>query len=200
MTMGDDANQDLHRLTAELLARVAHQDGDALRRLYREHGGRLLGIIQSVVRDRGEAEDVLQEAFVTIWNKAGMYDPKLGKALTWMITVARNRAFDRLRSLGRKADLKREQEGELQQRVTEQLRRQSEPSLPDDELQAIDRALNELPEEQREAITLAYLNGLTQQEIADCLDSPLGTVKARIRRGLARLKSRLSQQTFYDQA
>jgi len=172
-----------------LLRGVAAGDAEALRKLHQRHAGSLFGIAWTVLRDRGEAEDVLQESFLKIWHKAGRYDAGLGRPLSWMIAVTRNAACDRARSLGRKSERRRDFERE-QQAHDEEVG-QAGAALDEDERRAVGEALAALPEEQREAISLAYLEGFTQTEIAARLDSPLGTIKARIRRGLLHLRRRL---------
>lgn len=198
-TMQSPAPHNPAEEAADLLRRIAGEDEDALAELYDRFAPTLMGVVRSVLRDRTESEDVLQEVFVTIWNRAGAYDPALGRPQSWLITVARNRAYDRARSLGRKAELRKERETELADTVAERLRRQWDPSLRDDEVEAITRALDKLSDEQREAVAMAYLNGFTQQEIAETLDSPIGTVKARIRRGLGRLHELLRHTSLRDQ-
>lgn len=196
--MREHQEDDAQRLAAELLARIAGGDSSSLGRLYDHFADLLLGIIMTVLRDRGESEDVLQEVFLTLWKRADRYDPQLGKPVTWMITVARNRAFDRARMLGRRAGARERGEEGLKVRMVEQLSRQWSPAIAEDEVGILDSALAELPDDQREAISLAYLRGLTQQEISRSLDTPLGTVKARIRRGLLKLRDLLSQRRFPD--
>lgn len=189
-TMLDD-RESHHRRTAALLRRVADADTSALEELHDSCSGTLFGVILSVLRNREEAEDVLQEVFVSVWERAAQFDPDLGKPISWLITVARNRAYDRARSLGRKAELKSSATEDLAARTLDSLRTQWAPALQEDDAARLSSALDSLPAEQKEAIALAYLEGLTQQEIAKRLDTPLGTVKARVRRGLLRLRDQL---------
>jgi RNA polymerase sigma-70 factor (ECF subfamily) len=135
-----------------------------------------------------DAEEVVQEAFVQIWEKAASYDERRGKPLTWAMTLTRNKAIDRLRRVQRRNRLhdEVEQEAQIWDRV---LDRDSSDEAAAHETQAIVRsAVIQLSEDQRRAIELAFFSGLTQHEIAKRLDEPLGTVKARIRRGMMKLR------------
>ncbi|NNC88071.1 MAG: sigma-70 family RNA polymerase sigma factor [Akkermansiaceae bacterium] len=195
MAPSGQKSDDPHEIAAALLGRIAGGDPRALEELYERCAGSLLGVIMTVLRNREEAEDALQEVFVTIWKRAESYDPDLGKAISWMMAVARNRANDRARALGRQAEARKAGEDDLGMISRENLRKQWSPALSDDEIGQIEAALEGLHPDQREAIVLAYLEGLTQQEVAHRLQEPLGTVKARIRRGLLRLRHLLAGKT-----
>ena len=183
---------DPHRETAALLQRITEGSSDALGELYDQVSATLFNLIRTILRSREEAEDTLQEVFVTIWKRADKYDPELGKPISWLMTVARNRAYDRARSLGRKSELKKSSQEDLSARTLEHLRKQWKPGLQSDQARSIEKALASLPPDQSEAIELAFLEGLTQQEIATRLQTPLGTIKARLRRGLLRLREQLT--------
>lgn len=162
------------------------------RESYAEFYDRFSGLIYStalrVLANEADARDVAQDVLFMIWEKAPMYDPSRGKPLTWAITMTRNKAIDRLRSHQRRSrlsdDFKREMGGEAAQVSSEPFE-----DLDSSEKGRILRsAVMRLNDEQREAIEMAYFSGMTQQEIASRLSQPLGTVKARIRRGMLRLR------------
>ncbi|MBL9155629.1 MAG: sigma-70 family RNA polymerase sigma factor [Verrucomicrobiales bacterium] len=175
---------------ARILRAVANGDRDAFRLLHDRHEGLLFATIYKVLNDQADAEEVLQETFCNLWRKAPLFSPERGRPLTWMTSLARNRAIDRLRSKQRQARLRDALEVDDTRAVS------AEP-MPDgreisgrrDDCLAVRRAVVELTDCQREAIEMAYFHGLTQQEIADRLGEPVGTVKARIRRGMRRLKA-----------
>lgn len=169
---------------AMLLERVAGQDTDALGELYDTHSGMLMSVILSVLKDRAEAEDILQDSFITIWNKAEMYQSHLGKPMSWMITIAKNKAYDRYRKLVRKTEGLNVLKDNFVEPIIEH------PPLHDNE--DLVQGFSELNTEQREAIELIFYQGYTQQEAAEKLNTPLGTVKARVRRGLLKLKQIIS--------
>lgn len=172
----------------ELLRRVGQGDKEAFAQLYEIFAGVLYTTATRVLNNPQAAEDVLQEVFVQIWEKAPLYDPSRGKPLTWAITLTRNRSIDRLRSIQRQARLRDQVEAE-----TQTLEKFDEHDSLDavkgvERAETIRRAIGKLSTEQREAIELAFFKGLTQTEIAEFLEEPLGTVKARIRRGMMRLR------------
>lgn len=175
----------------ELLRRVAGGDEPSFARLYDRFARPLFSVAQGILRDVLVAEEVLQEVFVQIWERAIRYDPRCGKPLTWAIVLTRNKCIDRLRAQQRRSRLIEmiEQSGDQQfMNVGEPV---SHELLDRERIEAMRRAMKELPAEQRLAIELAFLGGLTQTEIAGRLELPLGTVKARIRRGMLQLRSRL---------
>lgn len=172
---------------ASLLAAVARGEESALGALYDRHASILLGLVLRIVRGRPEAEDVLQEVFVQIWQRAGDYDPARGRPFLWLSMLARSRALDRVRSLG------------FRDRVAADVAREPAPPASDmvaevargEEGAIVRRLLDEIPEAQREALKLAYFEGLTQAEIAERTGKPLGTVKTHTRLGLMKLRDRL---------
>jgi RNA polymerase sigma-70 factor, ECF subfamily len=176
---------------ADLLARCALSDRRAFETLYRQASPTLYGLLVRLVRDRELAADLLQEGFVRIWQRAGDYRPILGQPLTWMGTIVRHLAIDRLR----RVDYRRR--GELDDAGWEQLA-DAGPG-PEDRLQTehreatVARCLETLDPEPRQAVLLAYYEGLTQDVIAQRMNRPLGTVKAWVRRSLQRLKTCLGE-------
>lgn len=172
---------------AELLRRVAMRDRVAFAQLYDRLSGVLYSTAIRILNDTKEAEDVLQEVFLQIWEKAGSYDPSLGRPFSWALTLTRNRSIDRLRSLRRRYEFIAEA---TETAVTSHLNRQDDAGeiYDRDQSQMIRRALEGLPLEQRQAVEMAFLGGLTQTEISEQLGQPLGTIKARIRRGVMKLR------------
>ncbi|PYJ02247.1 MAG: RNA polymerase subunit sigma [Verrucomicrobia bacterium] len=174
----------------QLLRRVATADRDALAQFYDETAGPLFSLALRIVGDAGEAEEVVQDTFVQIWKKAATFDPALGSAFHWAMSIARHRAIDRLRARQRRARLIDELEHIPAVHLTPQTG-SDEHSPGADELVALRAALTVLPEEQRQAIELAFFGGHTHTEIAEALHQPLGTIKARIRRGMLKLRDSL---------
>jgi RNA polymerase sigma-70 factor (ECF subfamily) len=176
----------------ELLRRVGQGDRKSFEDLYDRFCGVLFSTALQILNDHREAEDVVQEVFVQIWDKAKLYDAARGKPLTWAMTLTRNKAIDRLRSAQRRYRLQDQVEKET--KVTNQvaLKDSSEEVEILEKSRMIRAAVMELSKEQREAIELAFFSGLTQNEIAQELNQPLGTVKARIRRGMLRLKEMIA--------
>jgi len=171
-----------------LIQRIAERDSRSFQELYRKYSGLLFSAIANVLNDHHDAEDVMQEVLVQIWNKAHLYEPRKGKPLTWLTTMARNRAIDRIRAKQRRSRLNDEFETE-NKAVQPEFDASGRELLQDKERDVILRgAVAKLTDDQREAINLAYFSGLTQAEVAERLREPLGTVKARIRRGVNRLE------------
>ena len=169
---------------AELLARVAGRDAGAFAAFYDRHAARVFGLVLQLLRNRPDAEDVLQETFLQVWTAAGRYDPGRGCGGVWVLMLARSRALDRLRR--------------RQREVLPPVPPTDGPDpahLPElrDEAARLDAALGNLPPEQREPIALAFYRGMTHDQIARHLAVPLGTVKTRIRIGLGRLRDRFTR-------
>jgi RNA polymerase sigma-70 factor, ECF subfamily len=174
-----------------LLAAIAKKESWALAEFYDRYAGLLNALAYRVLNQSQEAEDVVQEAFLLIWHKSGSYDSRLGLPRTWAITLTRNKAIDRLRARQRRnAILVEELEDappapDLHSVPPEDALDQQETAV------LVRTALAELPQEQRHPIELAFFKGLTHPEIADALREPLGTIKARIRRGMLKLREPL---------
>jgi RNA polymerase sigma-70 factor, ECF subfamily len=170
-----------------LMKAVSRRRHDALAELYDRHGKRLRATIDGVVHEEAEADDVLQEIFVQIWEEAGRYSPKAGKPLGWMVTIARRRAIDRLR---RRQAYSRVRE-RYQQRVTHETfnspRHGDEVFVLNDLRHFLKECMRVLPRLQREALELAFFRGLSHREIAVATNAPLGTVKTRLELGLQKL-------------
>jgi RNA polymerase sigma-70 factor (ECF subfamily) len=161
------------------------RDAKAVGELYDRHHRLLYGLILRIVRDRSEAEEILQEVFVQVWTRADSYNVELGAPVAWLVRIARNRAIDRLRAntvrirTAEAAPLPPPVESpETRAALTEKQR-------------AVARALEALPADQRQLIEYAYFLGLTQSELAERFGLPLGTVKTRVRTGMITLKREL---------
>src|SRR5262245_759284 len=177
---------------AQLLQRIAQRDRQAFSQLYDRYSGVLYSITIRILNDPEEASDVLQETFLQIWEKAGSYDPKLGKPFNWALTLTRNKAIDRLRALKRRYSFIEE----VTQEFAEDRHARTawnEEFMTAERATLIRAAVETLPLEQRQAIEMAFLGGMTQNEIAESLKQPLGTVKARIRRGMLKLRDSLKE-------
>ena len=172
-----------------LLKRITERDAASFQAFYKKYSGLIFASISNVLNDHHDTEDVMQEVLVQVWNKAHLYESRKGKPLTWLTTLARNRAIDRIRSKQRRSRLNGDFETENKKDQFE-----FEPSgrenLEEKEREGILRqAVSRLTPDQREAIELTYFSGLTQAEVAARLHEPLGTSKARIRRGGTRLET-----------
>jgi RNA polymerase sigma-70 factor, ECF subfamily len=172
---------------ADLIAGIARGDRVAFERFYDAYAGLAFGLIRRILRDREAAQEVLQEVFLQIWQDAPSYDPSRGSPEAWLVMRAKTRAIDKLRSIRR-----REQTfvAPVDERVAAAPgTRGDDPAFAAEDRGLAQGALEQLPGPQRRAIELAFLEGLTQSEIAARLGEPLGTVKTRIRLGLERLRA-----------
>jgi len=181
---------------ASLVQRIATGDREAFAQLYDRFSRPLLATALRILNDPTEAEDIVHDVFVSLWTKASDYEASRGTAFSWAITLTRNRAIDRLRSRKRRFEL-------LDQSAPSDLgyndtHTHDTTSAGDlflkEKAAAVRSAVAELAADQRNALELAFFRGLTQQEIAAQLKQPLGTVKARIRRGLIKLRDSLAQR------
>jgi RNA polymerase sigma-70 factor (ECF subfamily) len=169
----------------DLILRTATGDREAFEDLYRRYARSVFGLALRRLGDRGRAEDAVQETFTSIWRSAKSYRPDRGAGAPWLFAVARNAIVDRSRARGDvPADIPDEAD--------------VEPGPPDRAEQSwvswrVHRALEDLPEREREVLALAYWSGLSQSEVAEFLGIPLGTVKTRTRAALARLAETLGE-------
>ena len=177
-----------------LLQRIVARDSTAVAELYDRHSRLLFGLILRIVRDRGEAEDILQEAFVRVWSRAEIYDGRVGGPLPWIVRVARNCAIDRLRALRLRATVgvpapepdvvdTAGPAADIQTPETAVLDAERRRRLTD--------TLAGLPEEQRRLIEAAFFEGYTHSELARKFGLPLGTVKTRIRAGMIAMRQQM---------
>ncbi len=182
-------NRELAHLSDEaLVALAARSEQSALAELYDRFGRPAYGLALRILRDESLAEDAVQEAFLTLWRTAARFVPERGKASTWILTLVHRRAVDLVRREERRRADALEQAPEQVSRDTVDeeawLRLQRE---------RVQDALRKLPDQQREAIELAYYGGFTQSELAERLGQPLGTIKSRMFMGLARLRELLGE-------
>ena len=173
----------------ELIGNIARRDRTAFAALYDATAAQLFGVALRILRRRDLAEEALQESFVAVWERAGDYSAFRGAPMSWLITIVRHRAIDQLRRSGsRPEDHKVSEEALLGIPA-----REGYGADRGAELAALQRCLDALEAQPRQAVLLAYLYGLTHQEIAAHLGAPMGTVKSWIRRSLERLKRCLDE-------
>jgi RNA polymerase sigma-70 factor (ECF subfamily) len=173
----------------KLMKRIKSGDAEALKELYQLYKRLLLGMVISIVKSREEAEGVLQEIFVKIWNNVDSFDANKGNVYSWIVTLARNKAIDRIRSKDYKTQKKaatsiHEPSFTLEGDKHDPL----ETTIFSNRTKLVKKALHKIPDKQQEVIKIAYYQGFTQSEIAERLDMPLGTVKSRTRQGMIKLK------------
>lgn len=169
----------------ELLQGIAIADREAFRRFYDRHAPQVLAYVRSLGRSRDASEDVVQEVFLAVWRKAGTYRPERGDVAGWLYTMTRNKVVDLWRKLPTGSD----------QSSEASLAALSERPEADSRVVSISlrKAMAELKAEQRQALELAYFGGLTYEETAEQLKLPVGTLKSRIRAGLALMRSVLTE-------
>ena len=173
-----------------LLQAIARKDDLALAALYDRYRLILFGLLMRILNSREEAEDVLQEVFLQVWRRAADFDERRGRPFTWLVTLTRSRAIDRLRQLNSRERFVSSDSELLADGVLDP----AQDAVRSEERDLVAGALAELSEDQRRTLTLAYFEGLTQTEIAARLSSPLGTVKTRMRSGMIKLRELLSQR------
>lgn len=176
-----------------LLQRIAARDTAALAELYDRHSRLLFSLILRILQDRGEAEDVLQETFVRVWNRAEIYDPRLGGPLPWIVRVARNRALDRVRARRVRAavDTPALDVSAIEPTPDTTIQSPEAAMLETERRVRLTDALAGLPVEQRRLIEAAFFEGYTHSELARRFGLPLGTVKTRIRAGMLAMRQGL---------
>lgn len=178
-----------------MLAAAARGDQKAFSQLYDRLSGPLYSLALRMLGDAADAQDALQDVFLQIWRRAGAYDPAQSSVFSWAVLMTRSRVIDRLRARGRRLRVLVDPRDEGNETVASDA--SAGESAADnvnrnDETARVRSVLNQLPSDQREAIELAFFSDLTHHEIAQRLNQPLGTIKARIRRGLLRLKERIA--------
>jgi RNA polymerase sigma-70 factor, ECF subfamily len=183
----------------ELMALVDEKHPGAFERFYDRHSGAAFSLAHRIVGERGAAEDVIQEAFLSIWRSRARYDPARGSVRSWTLGIVRNRAIDALRrgaSPTRHLDL--DDEAVLEGRPAEELT--DDEAVRRELSQKVRGAIEMLPREQLQVIALAYFGGFSQSEIAEMLSAPLGTIKGRMRLGLEKLRAILAEGLGVDEA
>jgi RNA polymerase sigma-70 factor (ECF subfamily) len=181
------------QIDAQLLARIAAGDEAAFGALYDRFSTGLFSFVIKMTRDEKEAEDVLQEGFAHIWRRAATYDPARSSPFTWAVMIFRNKAIDRLRVRQRldrtieKATVEFSHFPEADEAAAGEAERRDQGAQ-------VRSALTQIPAEQKQAVELAFFSGLTHEQIAEKIGAPLGTVKARIRRGLLKLRDFLKEE------
>lgn len=173
-----------------ILQAIARRDETALAQLYDRYRVILFGLLLRILHNREEAEDVLQEVFLQVWRRAADFDENRGRPFTWLVTLARSRAIDRLRSLAARDRVALAGAREPSEEVSDAV----DDALKSEQKSVVTTALAQLPEEQQQPLLLAYYDGLTQSEIAKKLNAPLGTVKTRMRAGLKKLREQLGKK------
>ena len=178
----------------DLLARVAKRERAAFEQLYDRYSNIIYATAMKFLKEDADAQDVVQDVFIQIWDKAKLYDPAKGKPLTWALTLTRNRSIDRIRAIQRRTRLRDDFEKETVVDESAGVREALSGVDASEKSQILRDAVGRLSPEQRNVIELAFFSGFTQSEIADRLGEPLGTIKARARRGLMKLKEILGTQ------
>ena len=168
----------------EILVRTGDEDRAAFRDLYIRTNAKLFGICLRICGEREAAADVLHDVYLTVWKRAGAYEPSRASPITWLATIARNRAIDWRRANGTRRSAPIEEAPEL----VDAAPLASEVLIADEEAHSLHRCLEELDGNQRESIRTAFFQGVTYAELAERLSVPLGTMKSWVRRGLARLR------------
>jgi RNA polymerase sigma-70 factor, ECF subfamily len=177
----------------EMIERIGRGDQSAFSALYDRLSRPLYSLALRMLGDAGEAQDALQDVFLQIWSRAATYNPEQSTVFSWTVLLTRSRVIDRLRARKRRLRVVDSATGDEDADVADASTMESAADTADknDEAARVRSVLNNLPSEQREAIELAFFGHLTHHEIAARLGEPLGTIKARIRRGLLKLRERL---------
>jgi RNA polymerase sigma-70 factor (ECF subfamily) len=175
-----------------LIKRMSVGDQGALSAFYDRFSATLFGLALRMLKDEMESEDVLQDAFLYIWNKAATYNPELSSPFSWAVMIVRNKAIDRLRSRHRVEKIVERATEEFSHTLDFDARSAEEPFFRE-QRGIVRSALAKLPTEQRQALNLAFFGGLTHEEIAAHLNTPAGTIKSRIRRGLLELRGLVAE-------
>ena len=173
------------------LGRIVRGDQAAFAELYDRHARLIYSLALRILRDRADAEDVVQEVFAQVWAQAGRYDASRGAVAGWMLMLTRSRAIDRLRA--KRARPQAATDGDAAESVMDLTAAQDLELLSAEQVTRLQRALKELPDAQRTALELAYYEGLTHVEVAARLNEPLGTVKTRIRQAVMKLREALAE-------
>lgn len=180
-----DANED-----AQLIFRIAAGDRDAFATIYDRFSSPLYSLALKMLANEAEAQDLLQEVFLSVWNKSDTFRADRGSAFSWVVAQLRNRAIDRIRSKRRRGELLEANAPELEP-TGSAATTSSKLCEISERAREVRSAMEQLSAEQREVLRMAYFEGLTQAKISEKLEEPLGTIKARAHRGMARLRTLL---------
>ena len=187
-TIGGVLSPDSPNSPAYLVGQIADRDREAFDQFYDRFASLVYSLAMRMLRVSSDAEDVLQEVFVQVWNQASRYNSERGNPEAWLINIARSRAIDKLRSRRRMGESFVSLEDSLQTRLTADV---GSPVVETEEKLTVTGVLANLPESQRRVLELAYFEDLSQTEIAARLEEPLGTIKTRMRSGLKLLRDML---------
>ena len=178
----------------ELMEAIQKEDPEALSLLYDRYSGILKALILRVIHNDAEADDLLQEIFMEIWNQAKNFSPQKGKPLGWMVTLARRRAIDGLRKKQAYARAEERLQAETEQQPDAWVHNTTEEEISFGDVRVLVRqVIRTLPEAQQRAIELAFFRGMSQREIAAHTNTPLGTVKTRLELGLKKIYDGLKE-------
>lgn len=172
----------------DALTRIARGEQAALSQLYQQEGAKLLGVVYRIVKDRGMAEDIVHDACLNIWQRADSFDPQKGAPRTWIFSIARHLALNAIRGRDRHVYTELNDPHEFAEDDTYQHASQVEEAFDWQTGQRMDKCLHQLETERRNCVLHAYVDGLSHAEIAAYTGTPLGTVKAWIKRSLLRLR------------
>mgnify|MGYP003112672149 FL=1 len=178
------------------MARIQARDASALSELYDNYNRLLFGLILSILKKREEAEDTLQEVFTQIWEKAEQFDLERGTVYTWIVSLTRNKSIDRLRSKVYKEQKKQSTSLDNEDVFYPLYSDETDPleqTILTDRAKIVRDALDKISDKQRKVLQVAYFNGMTQSEISEEYDIPLGTVKTRMRDGMMKLRELLAK-------
>lgn len=194
-TIGKVLTNDKER-DREIMARIKAGDQEALSELYDHYNRLLFGLILSILKKRAEAEDILQEVFTNIWQKAEQFDLERGTVYTWIVSLTRNKSIDRLRSKVYKEQKKQSTSLDDEDVFHPLYSGEADPlenAIFNDRAKKLYAALEKLTDKQRKVLQVSYFDGMSQSEIAEEFDIPLGTVKTRMRDGMIKLRELLAK-------
>jgi RNA polymerase sigma-70 factor (ECF subfamily) len=178
----------------ELMERIQQEDPDALSQLYDRYNGIIKALVLRVIHNEAEADDLLQEIFMEIWNQAKNFSSGKGKPLGWMVTLARRRAIDGLRKKQAYSRAEERLQSETEQQPDAWVHNSTELEISRGDTRVLIRkVIDSLPEPQQQAVELAFFHGMSQREIAAKTNTPLGTVKTRLELGLKKIYDGLKE-------